>query len=142
MKRLVFLVTMLFGFTAIAQVAAIPGSEIPEWFAPLLGMIAGLPKIGPFLVAVMKYAGMIATLLTALSSILIGLQKVLEQLQKAKELAVVNKIIAGIKVMVPWVAYLSMLNVSRDAQKAAGMPNMLPNVTADGKSANTEAPKA
>lgn len=140
MKKFLFIITLLLGSLALAQDAAIPGMDIPSWVAPILAFLSGLPQVGPYLVMIIKYAGIMSVALTAISSILIAIQKLLEQLHAVKQLELVQKIIDGLKKIIPWVAYFSNLNVSRDAQKAAGMPNMIPNVTADGKPANE--PKA
>ena len=142
MKKFLFLMTVLFGAVALAQAAPIPGSEIPDWIAPILGFIASMPKVGPILVDILKYASILSVSMTAISSILIAIQKLLEQLHAVKQMAIVQKIIDVIKKIVPWAAYLSMWNVSRDAQAAAGMPNMIPNITADGKPASSQAPAA
>jgi hypothetical protein len=142
MKQVIFIITLFFGFMVFAQEAVIPGADIPSWIAPIIVFLASLPKVGPILVSVLKYMSIISVVLTAMSSVLIAIQKVLEQLHAVKQLTMVQSLIDGIKKIVPWVAYLSMLNVSRDAQAAAGIPAMIPNVTADGKPAASQAPQA
>jgi hypothetical protein len=144
-RKIVFAVMMFFMVVAVAQemssisassagisvstvptpvmiAAGIPPvvvtAVVPGWVDPILNSLAGMPKIGPVVAKILSWMGTLAAVLTALTSLLMFLSGLLGQLNKIKELEVVTKALEFINKATPYVAYLSMFNVSR----TAGLP--------------------
>ena len=118
MKAL-FLTVLLLPLFAIAQEAAAPVIPlIPGWLETLLSFVAMVPAVGPYLSDIVKYAGIIAGVLTAVSTALIAIQKSLEPL--AAKLDADGKLKAGLDAItgllakaLPYIQYFSMYNVQK-----------------------------
>lgn len=88
--------------------------QLPEWVGSIIEFLKSVPYVGPVLVQVLKWIGIIASIFTALSlflqafcSILVGAAGVV----KAKAFADWVSKVSG--VILPWLKYLSMFNVKK-----------------------------
>ena len=86
----------------------------PEWLESFLLTVAAIPKVGPIIVEVFKWLGVIASVFTALSVALTVIVKIPEVTARwagadefADSLAEINKKIQ------PWLKYLSVFNVQK-----------------------------
>ena len=86
----------------------------PEWLESFLLTIAAIPKVGPIIVEVFKWLGVIASVFTALSVALTVIVKIPEVAARwagadefADSLAEINDKIQ------PWLKYLSVFNVPK-----------------------------
>ena len=83
----------------------------PEWFTGFLGMVSAIPAIGGALAVVVNWMAALAALLTALSSVLLAIKKVLENMGTRVPYA--DIMLAWVAKVYPYVAWLSMYNVQK-----------------------------
>ena len=101
------------GIGLILSVCAF-GAEFdpPIWLKPIVDIILGVPVIGPILLGLLKWTGIIAAVMTALSG---GLMLVAKSLEKAGTALGFVKFAATVKSwydkIFPIVAWFSMFNV-------------------------------
>jgi hypothetical protein len=85
-----------------------------EWLVPFLQWVGSLPKIGPFIVGVMKYVGAAAAVFTAISvavTTVLRVPALIARWAGAVELA--GKIEAFHLKIKPWLDYLSIFNAQK-----------------------------
>lgn len=88
--------------------------QMPGWLTMVLGILSSLPVVGPALLFVLKWMGVLCVALTCLSALLKGLSSSLKGVAKlAGFLSVVDKIQSIEDKVLPWVKYLSMFNVQK-----------------------------
>ncbi len=107
---------LMVSVAAVAQEAVVvPQSAVPpEWLTQLLVFAESLPYVGPAMIFIMKWAGFLSVLLTAVSVFVEGVKVAVVQSFKwagfeekaAKIEAMLNKVL-------PYLKYLSMLNVQK-----------------------------
>lgn len=111
MKKFIILFSIMLPFAVFAQDAA---ADVPGWLSSVLGLISSLPIAGPALVFVLKYMGVVAAVMTAVSGILIAVSagmKGIASLVGAS--STVDKIEAVMVKIMPYIQYLSMFNVQK-----------------------------
>lgn len=87
----------------------------PDWLQSAILLIKNIPAVGPILVKIGQYAGVLATVLTSLSVAVIGILKSLQvvlNIAKAPELAAKIEAFEKGKILY-WLKYLSMLNAEK-----------------------------
>ena len=113
LSMLLFLV-LTFCFSTLLFAAEGDVGQAPEWLSAVLGMLQSIPKVGPVLVIVLKWAGGIAAITTALSACVIVVIKVLKTLSGAAGL---DKALEGLawfeEKVLPKIQWFSMYNVQK-----------------------------
>lgn len=88
--------------------------EIPSWIAPVVMWLQSVPTVGPILVEVLKWLGLVAAVLTALSAFLMALAKATTGIaQLAGFVAFAEKAQKFFDVVLKYTKYLSMFNVQK-----------------------------
>jgi hypothetical protein len=104
----------LFALPAHADDAVAAVTAPPEWLGSILVFFQSLPYVGPVLVAVLKWMGVITTLFTALS---IAVQAILTIPELVAKWAGAQKAADQIKkysdIVLPYLKYLSIFNVQK-----------------------------
>lgn len=111
-----FVLVPMLAFAADGDVA-----QAPEWLGAILTFVAGVPYVGPVIVEVMKWLGVIASVMTALS---LGVQGVLMALAGLASLSgkltgleslksAAEKIKEWSDKILPWLRYVSVFNVQK-----------------------------
>ena len=94
--------------------ADVPVNEAPAWLLEFLTYIATIPKVGPILVEVAKWLGVLASVFTALSISITAILKIPEIVARwsgASDFA--DKLKAFHDKIQPWLKYLSIFNVQK-----------------------------
>jgi hypothetical protein len=102
------------------EAAAQEALEPPKWLEKAVSHAMTLPIVGPVLVEIMKWLGMIAAVMTALATAFMAVAKALSAVLKGMkliELAV--KVEALYTRVAPWLQFLSMYNVQKKPEKSA-----------------------
>jgi hypothetical protein len=111
MKTLMcFIAVMVFSVSVLAQ----SDPQIPSWVPYIIGLLNGIPYVGPVFIFIAKWGGLLAGLFTALS---VAVQSVL----KVPELILVwtgaqtaaDKVKALSDKILPYLQYLSIFNVQK-----------------------------
>lgn len=89
------------------QVAEV--TEPPAWLKAAIAFALKVPYVGPILVQVLQWMGVLAALLTALAGLMLALAKLLAKF--GGNVKFLLKIKQGIDKAYPWIAWLSMFNV-------------------------------
>lgn len=113
LRIILVLAICLLPSVAFAQ-AVDPTIVPPEWLIQVMVIVKKIPYIGPFVLEACKWAGVIASLMTALSVCAIAILKMPEIVAKkagANELADKIKVISDKVLYV--LKYLSMFNVQK-----------------------------
>lgn len=109
LKNIIALLVVVFGVSAFAQDVV----EVPSWVAGVMIFIQQIPYVGPIVLEVVKWLGLVAGILTAISAFLIALQKVFSAMEKVAFIgAAFAKAVEFIEKILPYVKYLSMFNVA------------------------------
>lgn len=88
--------------------------EIPSWIAPVVMWLQGVPTVGPILVEVLKWLGLLAAVLTALSTFMMALSKaVVGVAGMAGFVAFAEKAQKFFDVALKYAKYFSMFNVQK-----------------------------
>ncbi len=102
----------------VKTVVAVNKVDIPEWAGSVIVFLKGAPVVGPYLVKILSYMGMIAAFLTLVSSLLMALSGFLAVLSKGKSS---RSWIRKAKKYLDWgtqyAKYLSMFNTQKDEKK-------------------------
>jgi hypothetical protein len=104
----------------VAAVAAAPAAPSavdqavapPGWLKAVIAYAVAVPTIGPIVVEILKWIGVLASLLTALSSLLIATNKAFEA--AGKVWGEFSKVKAFLDKAIYYVGYLSVFNVRKD----------------------------
>lgn len=107
-----FMIVFLMCFSAVAFAEEVVSPQGADTIASIFNFLSSIPKIGPIVVTVLNYMGIVAVALTVISSVLMAIKKILTMLAKP-ESDVLNKIIAVLDKVIPYVAYLSMYNAKK-----------------------------
>lgn len=86
--------------------------EPPSWLKEVIGFAMSIPTVGPIVVEILKWIGVLSALLTALSSLLLAVSKAFEAAGKVWTGAV--KIKEYLDKAIYYVGYLSVFNVYKD----------------------------
>lgn len=101
--------------SALAFAAVDPAQVVsPDAVNAVLAFIGAIPKVGPIIVTVVSWLGLIAGVLTVLSAAVqafLSLPEIVARWAGAHDLA--NKISAISGTVLPWLKYLSMFNVQK-----------------------------
>lgn len=76
--KLLFLVLLACFFSAVALAADADPNQAPEWLAMVLSFLQTVPYVGPYLVTVLKWLGVLASVMTAVSTAAMIALKALE----------------------------------------------------------------
>jgi len=94
----------------------------PQWLEKAMDVVSSLPFVGPYIVEIAKWLGVIASLLTILVTAVLGSLKVLSaalNLAKLADLALkVNKLANG--PIMYWLSFFSMYNAKKQGEKKVG----------------------
>lgn len=113
MKRILFLLIVLFPVLSFAQ-ALDPIFIPPEWLQQILLNLDKIPVVGPHLVLVLKWLGVISAILTILTTAFLAIVKALSLVLNVAGLAVLASKVEALKEKVfPYLAWLSSYNVQK-----------------------------
>jgi Trk-type K+ transport system membrane component len=104
--------------TAVPEVAA-----PPEWLTMILVQMQGLPYVGPPIVFIVKWAGVLAVFLTSLAIFFLSLARGLDKVSELSPyLQWMSKAADSINRITPWLKWASMLNQPQPWKPDAGGP--------------------
>lgn len=105
----------MFAVSAFAEVVnPIEGGDIPIWLKPILDMIIALPYVGPFILSVLKWIGVIAAVFTGVATLFAAVAKALQKMGELAGFVDFAEKVQGIYDAVwPWLAWLSVYNVPK-----------------------------
>lgn len=88
--------------------------EIPSWVAPIVTWLQTVPTVGPILIEVLKWLGIVAAVLTALATLMQALAAAFVGVAKmAGFVEFANKAKAFLDKILAYVKYFSMFNVQK-----------------------------
>lgn len=105
------ILSLIYTCSTFAQDAVVTPPPGMDWVAYLIDFLSGLPWVGPFLVMVLKYVGIVAAVFTSASvfaTTLLRIPEVIARWAGAEMLA--SKIADFHDKIVPWLDYLSVFN--------------------------------
>lgn len=92
----------------------------PDWLKTVIAVVMKMPYVGPILIQIMQWMGVLAAVLTALAGLMLALMQILNKM--GKSVAFLLTIKGWLDKAYPYVAWLSMLNVSPAQAAAASAP--------------------
>jgi hypothetical protein len=108
------IISTVFFTTAFAYAQTPAPVEPPVWLGDLLTFIASIPSVGPIVVEVFKWLGVVASVFTALSvavSVIVKIPELAARFAGLPEIAEkLNKINEKVQ---PYLKYLSIFNVQK-----------------------------
>lgn len=115
MKSLKWLGLFLLLMAPMVALADVPADLAPpSWLVGVLMFLQSIPAVGGIIVKVAMWAGVVASVMTALS---LGVQGVLMALSGVAGMAGLSALADKIKALsdavLPWLKYLSMFNVQK-----------------------------
>lgn len=119
-KIMVALGLILLPVMALAQAAAVAVApyQPPQWIQDVMNWLQALPKVGPIVALVIMVLGTVATVMTLLSTFLLGVKASIQGVAKLAGLvAVIDKVEAVYQKIAPYVQYLSMYNAKKVENK-------------------------
>lgn len=100
--------------TVPAPVVTAPADEIPAWIGPTVMWLQSVPTVGPILVEVLKWLGVLSAVLTALSALMMALSKALVGVAgMAGFTGFAEKAQAFFDKILKYTKYFSMFNVQK-----------------------------
>lgn len=102
-----------------------PSAEVnpwtpPEWFKAVLTKANSIPYVGPFAVELMKWLGVIASILTALVTCFFAITKSLSTVMRLGKFVEIAAKIDGLYAKLsPYLKFFSMYNVQKEELKKA-----------------------
>lgn len=113
------------GATAAAASAATP----PEWLSAVLDLVVSIPVVGPIVVTALKYVGLVAALLTALTTFVHSVSTAVAAVFQAAGLGnVAQKLLKLRDTVYPYLAYLSVYNVQKQAKPSDTTVTTIPKL--------------
>ena len=105
----------VFTVKAIADdVIPVPVTDVPEWLRVIMGLVMGLPYVGPIVIEILKWVGVVAALATGISTTIAAILVTLRKIGKA---AGFENFAAGVQkifdIVWPYIAWLSIYNVQK-----------------------------
>ncbi len=116
MKKLFLFVLLMIPMMLLGQevVAESGATDLPAWVASLVTFVMGIPKVGPVIVAVIKWLAVGSAILTAISACLQAVGTALVAVGNvAGAQGFVDKVKAISDKILPWLKYFSMFNVQK-----------------------------
>ena len=113
MMKLIMVLTLgLFMAASAIAVEIVPNpTEVPMWIKPLIDMVMSIPYIGPFLMGVLKYVGIIGAAMTGVATLFSLVSKALEKMMLGLGFRnFAAKVDALYKKVYPFVAFFSIYN--------------------------------
>jgi hypothetical protein len=113
-KFILFLIVFLVSFNVMAQGGVDPVAVPPEWVANVLVWVKTLPYVGPVVVEILKWVGLVAGVMTALSVMaqaLLAIPEIAARFAGAPGLA--EKIKYWSDKILYWLKYFSVFNAKK-----------------------------
>lgn len=89
-------------------------TEVPSWLQFAMDMLVAVPVVGPVILAALKYLGVLAAVMTALSTGLMVIAKALQATGQALGLVEFSKKVDEFyRAVYPYVAWLSVYNAKK-----------------------------
>ena len=109
---------------ALPVAASVPQSEAnrpPAWLATALDTASTLPVIGPAVVTIVKYLGVIASIMTLLVTCLLGIARALVPIFNFAKLTGVASALESFQegAVMYWLKFFSMYNAKKKPEGAA-----------------------
>lgn len=93
---------------------AVPMEEVPVWLKAVMDFVTSIPGVGPVLLSILKWMGVVAAVLTGAATMITGVAMALKKVSAGLGFqAFADKVDALYKKIWPWVAWLSMYNVQK-----------------------------
>ncbi len=114
---MLFILVSIFAVSVFAQV---PGPVVPpDWLNFVLGLISKIPYVGGVIAFIVKWTGLVAGIMTALSVMvqaILGLPEIVARWSGAT--AIADKVKSISDAVLPWLKWLSIFNVPVAAPQA------------------------
>lgn len=116
--KLFRIIGLIFASTLVASVALADGGgavstlQFPAWIVVAIKSLENIPAIGHFLVAIIGVLAVATPILTALTGLLMAIEKAFNLTGLLPEINFLNQ------KLIPWIAMFSNLNVQSGAQVA------------------------
>lgn len=96
-----------------------PDYTPPAWLDTAIRMTISIPVVGPYIVVVMQWLGVIAAILTALCAFLLAMIKALSSVLSAAQLEKVAQFVASLEKskLMYWLKRLSIFNAQKEDKK-------------------------
>lgn len=92
-------------------------SEVPSYLKGAMDFLVSLPYVGPAILSILKWTGVVSAVMTGLSTMLMGVANSLSALGYAMGFkAFAEKVDAIYRAVWPYVAFLSMYNVPKSSK--------------------------
>lgn len=111
---LAFVVIMACLSARYAFGADAPMDDIPVWLKAVMDFVTSIPGVGPVLMTILKWMGVVAAVLTGVATLITGVAVALKKLSAGlgfQQFA--DKVDVLYKKIWPWIAWLSMYNVQK-----------------------------
>lgn len=110
----VLAMALIFSFDSFAQEIVEDPTHVPEWLSQILNWLVTIPKVGPIVVEIGKWLGVIASVFTVLSVALTAIVKIPEiGLRFFKFVELAEKLAKFHDKIQPYIKYLSIFNVKK-----------------------------
>lgn len=121
LKKLMLFSMLFVPCLAFAQAAGAPAPvAIPSWIVDVLTWLQAVPKIGPIVVAVVSVLGIVASVMTVLSTFLLGIKASIQGVASLAGLSsFIDKVEAIYQKIAPYFQYLSMYNAQKSQAVAS-----------------------
>lgn len=92
-------------------------SEVPGYLKGAMDFLVSLPYVGPVLIIVLKWTGLVAAVMTGLSTMVMGIANALKVIGYTMGFVTFAEKVDGIyKKVWPYIAFLSMYNVPKSSK--------------------------
>jgi hypothetical protein len=106
----------VYSIVVLGDVVPLPAldPEVPAWLKMAMDIVVGLPYVGPVVVFVLKWTGVVAAVMTGLSTLVMGVATALKAIGQGLGFqGFAQKVDELYHKVWPWVAWLSMYNVPK-----------------------------
>lgn len=112
---LVVVFACVFGLQVMGDTSVVPAvEEVPVWLKIVMDFITGIPYVGPIVLTVLKWMGVVAAVLTGLATLVGGVAKALSALGAAMGFVkFAESVDSALAKVWPYIAWLSMYNVQK-----------------------------
>ena len=92
-------------------------TEVPAFLKTAMDFLITLPYVGPALLSVLKWTGLISAIMTGVSTMVMGVANALKVVGVALGFqGFAEKVDGAYKAVWPWIAFLSMYNVPQSSK--------------------------
>lgn len=90
-------------------------AEVPAFLKTAMDFLTTLPYVGPLVLSLLKWTGVVAAVMTGISTMVMGVANALKVIGVAMGFqGFAEKVDGAYKAIWPWIAFLSMYNVPKN----------------------------